>query len=235
MSTTANAKETVSNTLPFYDAVRARHATRGFLPKVVPENIIREILEDAQLAPSNCNTQPWNVHIVTGATRDEMSKALHCAFDAYQFSPDFTFDESEYFGVYKDREKLNGKSYMESMGVKRDDTAARHAAAGRNLSFFNAPQAAFLFLPSFGDNVRVAGDIGMYGQTFLLALAARGLAGIPQTMLGFFANTVREVLGVSQEWKLLFGISFGYEDKQFPANSYRMGRTLISECVTFHR
>jgi len=221
--------------LSFYDAVRVRYATRGFLPKPVPENIICEVLEDAQLTPSNCNTQPWNVHIVSGAKRDEMSEALHRAFNANQFSPDFSFSEADYFGVYTTREKQNGKAYFESLGIQRDDIAGRHDAAGRNLSFFDSPQVAFLFLPTFGDNIRVAADIGMYGQTFLLSLAARGLAGIPQTMLGFFANTVREVLGVSQEWKLLFGISFGYEDTQSPANSYRNGRVPVSDSVTFHR
>ncbi|MFD9319117.1 nitroreductase family protein [Streptomyces sp. NPDC060053] len=43
---------------------------------------------------------------------------------------------------------------------------------------------------------RTAGDIGMYAQNFLLSLAARGLAGIPQTVLGVYADTVREFLGV---------------------------------------
>ena len=52
-----------------------------------------------------------------------------------------------------------------------------------NYSFFNAPHVALLFMPSFGDNVRVGSDIGMYGQTFLLSLAARGRGGIPQTSL----------------------------------------------------
>jgi hypothetical protein len=36
----------------------------------------------------------------------------------------------------------------------------------------------------------------MYGQTFLLSLAARGLGGLPQTVIGLYADTVRAVLGV---------------------------------------
>jgi hypothetical protein len=42
----------------------------------------------------------------------------------------------------------------------------------------------------------------MYGQTFLLALAAHGLGGVPQTMLSLFAADVREVLGVEPSLKI---------------------------------
>lgn len=220
--------------LSFHDTARNRRAVRGFLPTPLPETVIHEVLTDAQFSPSNCNTQPWHVHIVMGAKRDALSAALWSAYSENRYTPDFSFDQKEYFGVYKDRDAENGKSYMESLGVAREDTAGRYAAAGRNLSFFGAPQAAFLFLPTFGDNVRVAADVGMYGQTFLLSLASRGLAGIPQTMLGFFAETVREELGVADTWKLLFGISFGYPDHADPANSIRQARAPVEEAVVFH-
>jgi nitroreductase len=120
------------------------------------------------------------------------------------------------------------------MDVMREDKEARQRVGAMNYSFFNAPQAAFLFMPSFGDNVRVAGDMGMYGQTFLLSLAARDLGGIPQTALGFFAGTIREFLGIPDELKLLFGISFGYPDEEAPGNRLRTDRASIETSVTFH-
>lgn len=103
-----------------------------------------------------------------------------------------------------------------------------------NYSFFGAPQVALLFMPSFGDDVRVGGDIGMYGQTFLLSLAARGLGGIPQTALGFFAGMIREVLDIPENLKMLFGISFGYPDDAAPGNRMRMDRVPVAESATFH-
>jgi nitroreductase len=51
---------TVDETLSFKEAARMRRSIRGFLDKPVPESIIREVLQDARYAPSNCNTQPWN-------------------------------------------------------------------------------------------------------------------------------------------------------------------------------
>lgn len=73
-----------------------------------------------------------------------------------------------------------------------------------------------------------------YGQTFLLSLTAHGLGGIPQTMLGFYADTIREGLGGHPSLKLLFGISFGYPDKTSPANNYRIGKAPITDSVTLH-
>jgi nitroreductase len=225
---------TSTGLLSFEDATRVRRSIRGFLDKPVSESVIREVLEDAQHAPSNCNTQPWNTHIVRGETLKQLSQVLHAKNDAGEFTPDFSFDVNDFYGEYRQRNNALGKAYYEAMNVMREDKEARHRAGAMNYSFFNAPQAAFLFMPSFGDNVRVAGDMGMYGQTLLLSLAARGLGGIPQTALGFFAGTIREFLGIPDELKLLFGISFGYPDNDAPGNRVRMDRVPLDTSVTFH-
>lgn len=232
--TRSDVEASPSNTLSFENATRVRRSIRGFLDQAVPDSVIRDVLEDAQYTPSNCNTQPWNTHIVRGGKLKQLSAVLHAKNDAGEFTPDFTFDVDDFYGEYRERNNALGKAYYEAMNVMREDKDGRHRAGARNYSFFDAPQAAFLFMPSFGDNVRVAGDIGMYGQTFLLSLAARGLGGIPQTALGFFAGTIREFLGIPDELKLLFGISFGYPDDDAPGNRIRMDRVPIETSVTFH-
>ncbi|MFC4563417.1 nitroreductase [Nocardiopsis mangrovi] len=224
-----------SSARSFTDIVRARRSVRGFVPDPVPAADIRAVLEDAQRAPSNCNTQPWQVHIVSGARRDALSARLLEADRDGRTSPDFSFDYADFGdGTYRRRAREQGAAYYRSLGVERSDAHGRHAAALRNLEFFDAPHVALLFMPRFGDGVRVAGDMGMYAQTFLLALQARGLAGIPQTMLGFYADVVREALGIQPEMKLLFGVSFGWPDPQGPANRYRMGRVPLHESVVAH-
>lgn len=64
--------------------------------------------------------------------------------------------------------------------------------------------------------------------------AARGLGGVPQTSLGFFAGTIREVLGIPEQLKLRFRISFSYPDEAAPSNWMRMGRMSIEDRGTFH-
>lgn len=218
----------------FHDVVRERHSVRSFLPQPVPDEVIRSVLEDAQLTPSNCNTQPWQVHIVSGTKRDQLSRALLEADNAAQLTPDFSFDVEDFHGVYRQRSRAQGAAYYRAIGVQREATEDRRTASLYNLKFFNAPHAALLFMPGVGDNVRVAGDIGMYGQTLLLSLTAHGLGGIPQTMLGFYADTIRQVLGIDTSMKMLFGISFGYPDIRAAANQYRIEKAPIDENVIFH-
>jgi nitroreductase len=107
-------------------------------------------------------------------------------------------------------------------------------AVRENLEFYGAPHAAFLFMPALGDGVRTAGDIGMYAQNFLLSLAARGLAGIPQTVLGVYADTVRAFLGVPDELKLAFRISFGTPDPAAPVNAVGRKRVPLQQSVVLH-
>jgi hypothetical protein len=57
---------------------------------------------------------------------------------------------------------------------------------------------------------------------------------IPQTILGFFADTIREHLNISSYYKMMFGISFGYEDKEAKENSIKMRRNPIAENVVFY-
>ncbi len=228
-------KQIKPNTDSFKEVLRLRKSCRGFLDTPVPDPIITSVLEDAQLAPSNCNTQPWETHIVSGDKLKELAEALLRENEAERLSPDFTFDTNEYHGRYKERYFNLGKTMYEAFDVKRDDKEGRKEVSDQNYKFFNAPHIAIPFMPSFGDNVRVGGDIGMYGQTFLLSLTAHGLAGIPQTALGFFAGTIREILNVPDELKMLFGISFGYADPNAPGNSFKMERDPISHNVTFHQ
>lgn len=219
----------------FADTVHARRSIRAFLPDPLSDETIERILRDAQRAPSNCNTQPWAVHIVSGARRDDLSLALHAASKAGKLSPDFSWDEAAFPGHYGERRREQGKLYYGNLGVERDDDDARRVASAANFSFFNAPHVALLFMPEVGDGVRVASDVGMYAQTFLLSLTAHGLGGVPQTVLGLYADTVRETLSISSESKMLFGISFGRFDESAAPNRLRMARDAISHNVTFHQ
>lgn len=218
----------------FRDIAFTRHSTRGFLPEPVPKNILTEILQEAQCSPSNCNTQPWNTHIVTGHKLAELRDALVEELRTENYSLDFSFDKNDYPAPYKERASEQGRAYYQALGVAREDSLSRAEVVERNVRFFDAPHIALLFMPAVGDSVRVAADVGMYAQTFLLSLTSRGYSGVPQAVLSYFADTVRRILNVSDEHKLLFGISFGLADETHPASQYREGRVSIDKSVSWH-
>lgn len=217
---------------PLIDLLQARSSARQFLPTPMSVNDIRAVLEDAQRAPSNSNTQPWAVHVVSGAERDALAEELVRAFEEERLSPDFTADYGQ--DVYLQRSQAHAAVIYGARGVARADVEGRREVVRDNLRFYNAPHVAFLFMPKLGDGVRTAGDIGMYAQNFLLSLTARGFHGIPQTVLGMYADVVRGALDISDEYKLLFGISFGTADPDAPVNRIRMHRLPVEQSVVMH-
>ena len=216
----------------FDEVVRSRHSLRAFLPDPVPQATLEHIFSVAQQAPSNCNTQPWLVHLVSGERLEKLRELLPERFMAGDFSMDFPYD-GVYEGVYKDRQYGAAQALYDSVGVTREDKAGRHSQFMRNFTFFDAPHVAFVFLPEpFG--LREAADTGMFAQNLMLTLTAHGLGSCPQTALSMQANLLREELGIDEANKLLFGISFGYPDPDAPANACRTDRADVSDYVTFH-
>lgn len=219
----------------FHNVVRSRKSARSFLPDPVPDAVLKSVLEDARHAPSNSNVQPWVVHVASGETRDKLSKAMLAAALEERITADFSFNYDDLYGVYKERQQAQGAAYFQAAGIARDAAEQRRYAILRNLEFFGAPHVCLLFMAPVYDPVRVAGDVGMYGQTLLLSLAAHGLAGVPQTLLSFFAEPAREVLGIDPSLKMLFGVSFGYAEPGNPVNTFPVAKAPIEECVSFHR
>jgi nitroreductase len=56
--------------------LETRRSIRGFQPKPVSEDLIRTVLKAAGRSASYTNTQPWEVAVVTGPKRDELSGIL---------------------------------------------------------------------------------------------------------------------------------------------------------------
>ncbi|MDX1505382.1 MAG: nitroreductase [Spongiibacter sp.] len=216
----------------FADVVRHRRSVRGFLSQPVPKDILERVFELAQTAPSNCNTQPWFCALVSGDKLETLRERIPAAFTAGKWSMDFSYD-GQYQGVYRERQAQAAAELYRAVGARREDKALRHKQFMRNFSFFGAPHVAFIFLPEpFG--LREAADCGMFAQNLMLALSAEGLASCPQTALSFTAGPVREVLGLSGEYRLLFGLSLGYEDCSDPANQCRTERAGVGEAVVFY-
>lgn len=216
----------------FRTIVAQRRSLRAFLPEPLSADELASVFEVAQRAPSNCNTQPWLVHVASGEVIETLRREMPERFMAGQMSMDFPYD-GQYAGVYKERQHGAAQALYDAVGVTREDKAGRHEQFMRNFTFFDAPHVAFLFLPApFG--LREAADLGMYAQTLMLSMTAHGLGSCPQTALSFQADYIREVLDIDASNKLLFGISFGRPDPDDPANQCLTDRAALDDTVTFH-
>jgi nitroreductase len=209
-------------------AINERRSIRMFLPdKPVPRELVDRALELAIRAPSNSNVQPWHLRLVSGAARDRLVAAL---LDEASSKPPVVPELPELFAHL--RRELGAKVYG-SMGITRDDSEGRRIAVLRNWEFFRAPLAGIVCMHRDLHYVDSLG-VGMFLQTFLLALTARGLGTCVQVSIAGYPEIVREQLSISDEYAILCGLAIGYPDPTFPANNLRTARNPIEHNVVFH-
>ncbi len=210
-----------------------RRAIRGFRNSPVPNDRIQDALLGASRTPSNCNVQPWIIHLVQGKALGRLRAAL---IDAASVAtpPDDDFKSTKtYPGVYRERQIETAQLLYGAIGVERHDKAGRAAASLRNFAMFDAPHVALVFVPEWAGPRELA-DAGAWAQTFMLALTALDIGSIPQAALGLYPGVTRQVLGIPDDQRLLYGVSFGYADTAAPANSFAVGRAALSDTVTVH-
>ena len=216
----------------FDQLVMSRRSIRAFLPDPVDSKTLQKIFSVANYAPSNCNSQPWMSHVVSGDKRDAMRDALMATVGEGKHMLDFPY-EGKYEGIYRQRQLEVGLMLYKAIGVTREDKAGKRNAFLRNLEFFDAPHAVFIFMPDWAD-IREAVDVGIYAQNLMLTMQAHGVASCPQTILGYNSEVVRELLEIDSSQKLLFGISFGYADMSRPENLIRPSRATLAESTHFY-
>ena len=208
------------------ETIRQRHSTRMFLSDPVPRHLVEESLELAMRAPSNSNVQPWHVVFSSGAARDRLVAAM---LDKARSEPPNVPELPPAFAQL--RRDLGAQVYG-SMGIARDDGAARRIAVLRNWEFFRAPLGGVVSMHQDFGLVDSMG-VGMFLQTLVLALTARGLGTCVQVSIAGYPDVVRDQLGIAPEMTILCGLAIGYPDPDFPANSLRTGREGVEKRAVF--
>ena len=208
------------------EVIRGRHSTRMFLPKPVPQGVVDEALAVAQLAPSNSNIQPWHMVFASGPVRDGLVAAL--LEEALRRPPNIP-PLPESFEHY--RRELGAQVYG-AMGIPRDDKASWMQARLRNFGFFGAPLVSIACMHrDLGPVDAMA--VGMFVQTLLLGLTARGLGTCLEVSVTGYPEILRSHLAIPAELSILCGLAVGYPDPAFPGNRLQTSRQPIDKNVVF--
>jgi nitroreductase len=211
-------------------ALQERFSCRQFLQKPVARETIESILRAAQMTPSWCNTQPWQLVLLSGSEAHRLSEKLYThAKGGAPANPDFAFPP-RYEGVYRDRRKVCGVQLYQSLGINKEDRAAAAEQALENFKFFGAPHAMLVSTP---ENLGVYGaiDCGLYVSSFILVARQYGVDTIAQAALASYPDLLREYFQLPGDRKFVCGVSFGYADNNLPINRYRTERADISDVV----
>ncbi len=217
------------------EAIMERRTIRGFTDKEVPEDLIREIIDIARHSPSNCNTQPWHIAIVSGEAKEQLKEDLvSLILSGAKSNADWNRGDNGFTDIYKERQYDCAFRYYDSMNVSREDKMARKELFLENWKFFGAPHAAFISLPKTMNEINSI-DIGIFLQSIIMLFTERGIACCPQGALANFPDPVRRIADIPEENGIIVGISFGYEDVGAQINSAKMPRATLDEIASFTR
>ncbi|MFT3956320.1 MAG: nitroreductase [Piscinibacter sp.] len=219
------------------EAITSRRSLRAFLPTPVPRETIEDILRVAARAPSGTNTQPWKVHVLTGAAKDALSAAIKAAFDdpaqRATHSEEYAYYPTQWQSPYIDRRRKVGWDLYGLLGIGKTDKERMHAQHGRNYAFFDAPVGLIFTI----DRVMQQGswlDYGMFLQNIMVAARARGLDTCPQAAFTQFHRLIAQQLGLGADEMVVCGMSLGVADPAAVENTLVTEREPVEGFTRFH-
>jgi nitroreductase len=214
-------------------AITNRKSTRAFLNKDVSQAQLTRILEIARYAPSGTNAQPWEVAVVRGKTREQLTTALVEAFRNDGLGEmDYNYYPVKWKERFKKRRVTCGAQLYSALKIERRDKEKRLQQWEANYRGFDAPALLFFFLDSIMEKGSFL-DYGMFIQSIMLAAIDEGLATCAQAALGQHPEIIKNTLGYGDNYTLVCGMAIGYEDTTAPQNNYRTEREDIGVFTKF--
>ncbi|NDY92197.1 nitroreductase [Ideonella livida] len=217
-------------------AITGRHSMRAYLSTPVPRAQIEDILAVAARAPSGTNTQPWQVHVLTGAALQRFTRRLGEAFDdpaqREAHAEEYDYYPRQWVSPYIDRRRKVGWDLYGLLGIGKADKLRMHAQHARNFQFFGAPVGLIFTI----DRLMGQGswlDYGMFLQNVMVAARARGLDTCPQAAFTQFHRLIQEELGLAADQMVVCGMALGHADPAAVENSLVTEREPVSGFTRF--
>src|SRR3972149_2371731 len=197
------------------ECIKARMSIRKFKPDPVPLEVLKRVIDIAKWSPSYKNTQPWEVVILSGKKKEELSKILVELLEK-DTKPCPDIPEPKSWPQALDK-RINAllKKRSELTGLDMFSLEALRKAKIANFQFYGAPHGMFLFQDSSLTAWSIF-DMGLFAQSL---------------MLTDYAKHVKKFLGIAGSKRLVLGISIGYPDLSSPINQFRTDRIGTDEIV----
>lgn len=217
------------------EAVLSRASARAYLDQPVEPALLREILTTALRAPSGGNLQPWHIHVLTGAAKQNFSQRILDSFTRSPMgeSPDPKMYPEPLPEPYKDRRAVCGAMLYEALNLPREDRQGRIAQALKNYEFFGAPVGLIFTMPSYMVEAQAI-DMGILMQTLMLLARDHGLDTCPQVIWRMWPETIRNALDIAPDMHVMGGMCLGYADTASPIANLGVPRDSLDAMVTFH-
>jgi nitroreductase len=221
-------------------AIKERYSVRAFKSDPVPLDLLREIIEQAQRAPSWANTQPWEFAVATGEKLKAIQEAyvkrgLQSIEDAQPEVPRPPEFPEPYITRIKKLQEQEGRGRSKEM--TKEDFKARFLD---NFRHYGAPVCIYLLVgknfmyQEKGTNVWAIYDCGSAVQNIMLLATNYGLGTIAQAMAVAYPDIIRKELGIPEDKLIALGIAIGYPDTANEVNQIRKNREPLDEIAKFY-
>ena len=111
---------TLADTTAIERALVERKSVRAFLPTPVPRETVAHILDVAARAPSGTNMQPWRAHVLGGAVKDGLARAVLEAFETSTpgtHKGEYNYYPETFFEPYLSRRRKVGFDMYGMLGI----------------------------------------------------------------------------------------------------------------------
>ena len=217
-------------------AITSRRSIRAYLETPVAREDVEAILEVAARAPSGTNTQPWKVHVLTGAAKARLSDRILAAYadpaQNREHVEEYAYYPREWVSPFVDRRRKVGWDLYALLGLTRDNKAGMAAQHGRNYRFFDAPVGMIFTI----DRIMAQGswlDYGMFLQNIMVAARGRGLDTCPQAAFTQFHRIISDELGLPENEMIVCGMALGFADPGKVENTLVTEREPVSAFARF--
>ncbi|MGJ7510247.1 nitroreductase [Variovorax sp. GT1P44] len=211
------------------EVLRSRRSVRAYRPDRLPRDAVLDILQVATTAPSNSNTQPWNVHVLAGAPLRALSVDLAAAFRRGDFPRPSHFPDPLPAACCTHQADFAAR-YYGALGIDREDASARAAQTERNYSFFGAP-VGLIFSIDARLNRHSWLDLGLYIQNVMIVAKSRGIDTCPQVSFAPFHAVIAQHLRMGPDELTVCGMAMGYGDEEANVNRMEMPRQPVEAFV----
>ncbi len=216
------------------EAIRSRKSIRSFKNKNVSLKIIKEILSLAALSPSGSNTQPWNVHVLSGNYLKSFTSSAKKEFlnNFNNLSLERLNYMKEYREPYKARRKKVGWDLYSLLKINKGEYDKTKEFHSQNYNFFGAP-VGLIFSIEKDLGWMSWLDYGMFLQTISLAARNYGLHTCPQAAWGLVHDKVHKLLKLKTNFTVHCGMAIGYSRDNAKVNSLVTERAEIKDFCEF--
>lgn len=221
--------------MDFDTLVSQRRSTRGYKPDPVPRELLTEIIEIANRAPSSMNTQPWNYHVVTGAPLELIREGnTERMLAGASVDREIKMSGHGYQGVHRDRQVEIAVQLFEAMGIERHDAERRQDWVMRGFRQFDAPVSVVITIDSeLADDTVAHFDCGAATYGLVLSATSRGLGCVINGQGIMQSSVVREHANIPEDEVIMTCVAMGWPDDDFVANHVVSRRTPVEEAATF--